>query len=111
MGLKTGQTQGGGHTADWVLQANGEGALYYNVGAADKTVHIFGDFGSGGTLTLQGSNDPLKTDWATLHDLSGGDIVVTANAIEMLAENPRFIRPTLTGATNPDLHINLLSRK
>ena len=109
-GLTKGQTQGGGHFANWVLEADSAGVAYQNIGAPDKTIHVFGDFGSG-TLTFQGTNDPLKVDWAPLHDLAGAEIIVTTDTIAMIAENPRFVRPSLTGSTSPSLNINLLSRK
>ena len=101
---------GRGHGARWILKADGEGGAESSIGAADRSVHIFGDFGSG-TLTMQGSNDPLTVDWATLRDTTGAEIVVTDDILVMIAENPEFIRPKLSGATNPDLHINMVSRK
>ena len=109
MGLVRGQTQGHGRFARWRLEADGAGPQERSIGHADRTVHIFGNFGSG-TLTLQGSNDPAETVWNTLHDLSGAEIVVTAATILMIAENPQAIRPSLSGSTNPDLNINILSR-
>ena len=103
---------GRGHGARWILKADGEGGAESSIGAADRSVHIFGDFGSG-TLTIQGSNDPLEVGkaWDTLRDTTGAEIVVTDDILVMIAENPEFIRPKLSGATNPDLHINMVSRK
>ena len=101
---------GRGHGARWIWKADGEGGAESSIEAADRSVHIFGNFG-GGTLTIQGSNDPLTVDWATLRDTTGAEIVVTDDILVMIAENPEFIRPKLSGATNPDLHINMVSRK
>jgi len=91
------------------LEADGAGEVYSAVGASDRSVHVFGDFGSG-TCTIQGSNDPLSTTWATLHDLSGADLVFTVAGIQMMAENPQFIRPSLTGSSSPALRVNMLSK-
>ena len=56
----------------------------------DKTVQVFGTFGD--DLTIQGSND--GTNWATLSDSSGLPLVFTAAGIKLIAENPRYIRPS-----------------
>ena len=109
-GFDRGELPGRGHYARWSFTENLEGDAYSSIGAADRSIHIFGDFGSG-TLTMQGSNDPLKVDWATLHDTTGAEIVLTADAMLMIAENPEFIRAKLTSATLPDLHANMVSRK
>ncbi len=111
-GLEKGRTGGGGHFAHWVLGADGGGPAYTAVSAGDRTVHVFGDFGTG-TLTMQGTNDVAAGNWATLHDITGADAVFAAaggSAVLMLAENTRFIRPSLAGSTSPDLNINMLSR-
>ena len=109
-GLSRGDLPGRGHYARWTFAADGAGEAESSIGAADRSIHIFGDFGSG-TLTMQGSNDPLKVDWATLRDTTGAEIVVTDDVLVMIAENPEFIRANLSGSTNPDLHANLVSRK
>ena len=57
---------------------------------ADKTVQVLGTFGD--TLTIQGSND--GTNWATLSDSSGVELTFTAADIKLIAESPRYIRPS-----------------
>ena len=112
-GVAKGQTQGGGHFHRWVLAANEDGDPLSHVGAADRTVHIFGTFSGGPTITLQGSNDPTLAagSWATLHDLAGAEIVATGITIAMLAENPEFIRPILSGGDGSTaVNINILSK-
>lgn len=80
---------------------------------SDKTVQIFGDFGSGATCTMQGSNDPrVLTDptnavWFSLTDPQANDIAKTAAAGEAILENPRFIRPAVTAGTSPAITIVL----
>ena len=109
-GFDRGELPGRGHYARWTFSVDGSGDADSSIGAADRSIHVFGDFGSG-TLTMQGSNDPLKVDWATLHDTAGAEIVVTTDVLAMIAENPEFIRAKLTGATLPNLHANMVSRK
>lgn len=109
-GFDRGELPGRGHYARWSFSADGSGEAHSSIGAADRSIHIFGDFGTG-TLTMQGSNDPLKVAWATLHDTAGVEIVITTADIVMIAENPEFIRAKLTSSTLPDLHANMVSRK
>ena len=109
-GFDKGELPGRGHYARWSFSEDGSGEAQSSIGAADRSIHIFGAFGSG-TLTMQGSNDPLKADWATLHDTTGAEIVITDDDIVMIAENPEFIRANLSGSTNPNLHANMVSRK
>lgn len=61
----------------------------------DKSVQTVGTFTS---ITIQGSMD--GTNWATLHDVSGADLVFTSAGLRQILENPRYIRPsgnTVTG--------------
>lgn len=109
-GFSRGDLLGKGHYARWTFSENGVGDSESSIGAADRSLHIFGDFGSG-TLTMQGSNDPLKSSWATLRDSTGSEIIITTETLVMIAENPEFLRAKLTGATNPTLHANMVSRK
>lgn len=66
-----------------------------------------GNFGDG-ALTLQGSND--GTNWNTLHDAFGNTIVLTASAMVLIAEYPRYIRPSLSGTTANGVDVNLVYR-
>lgn len=63
----------------------------------DKTVQIIGTIWASATLVLQGSND--GTNWTTLHDPQGGDLswTVGTSIIDVIAENPLFIRPSTSG--------------
>lgn len=83
----------------WRLtNADGTGAhLSRNEQAADRTVQVFGTFDSG-TVTIQGSNEDPPVNWSTLHDAGGADLTMTANEMQVVIENPLFIRPILTGA-------------
>lgn len=78
---------------------------------SDKTVQIFGDFGSGATVLMQGSNDPRVISdpdnavWFSLTDAQGNAISKTALAGETILENPRWIRPYVSGGTSPDIDV------
>ena len=66
-----------------------------------KTVQAYGTFG--GTVTIQGSNDPLglttptSAIWATLTTDGTTALTFTAAGMKKVHENPRFIR-AITGA-------------
>lgn len=89
----------------WYPLANGDTGepLQKAAHLSDKTMQVFGTFGSGGSVTMQGSNDPrVMTDpsnavWFTLVDPQANAITKTSAAGEAILENPRYIRPTVTG--------------
>lgn len=77
------------------------GAAVELVDYADKTSTITGTFGVGGSITLQGSNN--GTDWFALTDAQTSAVTKTSAAMELIVENPRYIRPIVTagdGTTN-----------
>ena len=89
----------GTDTVTWAaMGASVDGAPYAYGKFPDKTVQVFGTFG--GTVTLQGSNDPrVLSDpgnavWFTLLDIDGDAITFTAAGARVIRENPRFIRPS-----------------
>ena len=77
---------------------------------SDKTVHVFGTFGSA-TVTLYGSNDPRAiTDrnagtlfgsktasWVALTDTLGNNLAPTSAALKTILEDPLYILPVVTG--------------
>jgi hypothetical protein len=89
-------------TAVWTPLANGDvGAPLDAVGYPDKTVAIFGTFGAGGSLTIQGrasSAGAQDTDYTALNDSrgEGNALTFTAADIRVVNENPQFIRPAVT---------------
>jgi hypothetical protein len=79
----------------WSPLANGDtGGPVEGVDFADCTVQIGGTFGVGGSVTLQGSND--GTQWDALTDPQGNAVTKTAVGIEVIEENPRYKRPSVT---------------
>lgn len=73
-----------------------------------KTVHVIGTFG--GTVTIQGSNDPRGlTDpgsavWTTLTADGTNALTFTAAGMKTIHENPRFIR-AITGSGVSDVDV------
>lgn len=83
---------------------------------SDKTLSILGNFGSGATVTMQGSNvwKPVLTDdndWHTLTDTTETDIAATAKLGSQILQNYRWIRPKVTSGTSPDLDVLICSAR
>lgn len=76
------------------LDSDDSGSPAEVVDFPDKTVTITGTFGTGGTIKMQGSND--NSNWFSLTDPQGVAIEKTAAAMELITENPRYIRPLVT---------------
>jgi hypothetical protein len=75
----------------------------------DRTIQIVGTFGSGGSVTFQGSNDGVN--YIALTDPQGNALTKTAAALELVAETPRFVRPTVTaGDGTTDLTVVMFAR-
>lgn len=85
----------------WTLNNTDTGVAISAAKFKDKTVHIYGTFGAGGSVTLRGSNkaapsDATSGDWVTLTDAQANAITKTADAIEVLLEGPLWISPICT---------------
>lgn len=79
----------------WTGLLNGDtGSAVGLANFADKTMQVTGTFGSGGSVTMQGSND--GTNWFTLVDPQGNALTKTSAAGELILENPVYIRPNVT---------------
>jgi hypothetical protein len=91
----------------WSGLLNGDtGAAVEMVDYADKTCTIIGTFGAGGSITIQGSND--NSNWFAMTDAQTQAVTKTASAMELIVENPRYIRPSVTagdGTTNLTVQI------
>ncbi len=87
----------------WADMANGDdGEPLMFAGHADKTMQVFGTFGSGGSVTFEGSNDarvatdPNNAVWFTMNDPQTLPLVKTAAGGDLIIENPRYMRPRVT---------------
>lgn len=92
----------GVHKTEWTSLVSPTGVAGGNVGDAAsepalryKTVAVTGTFGSS-TVTIQGANHATGP-WLTLNDPSSTALTFTADRMEMILENPQFIRPIVTG--------------
>lgn len=86
--------------ATWdALTTNGDvGQVLDAVGWADKTVHVSGNYGTGGEPLIEGSND--GTNFATLDDPVGDPLTFTTGTnVKVVLENPLNIRPRLSAGT------------
>jgi len=83
--------------------------------ATSLTVQVLGTWGDdaspidASTLTMQGSND--GSTWATLHADDGNGIAFTAAGMEIIAELPRYVRPSHDKASGGDVDVWLFARK
>lgn len=96
------------------LTTNDYGQAWENPINSDKTVSILGNFGSGATVVLQGSNvwNPVLTDdndWHTITDTTETDLSVTAKTGAQILQNYRWLRPKVTGGTSPSLNVYICS--
>lgn len=94
----------------WAAMPNGNDgqafeASWYN----DRSVQVNGTFGSGGSVTLQGSND--GTNWVTLTDPAGSALTFTSAGLKAILPLPRYIRPNVTaGDGTTSLNVILFMR-
>lgn len=76
---------------------------------ADKSVQVAGTFG-GATLRVEGSND--GTNWATLTDPQGNDLLITSAKIEMVTEATLWVRPVVvSGDGTTSLTVSMLCKE
>jgi hypothetical protein len=69
----------------------------------DKSVQVVGDFTSSGAITIEGSND--GTNWGTLHDHVGAELVITDDTPKLIAENTLYIRPRASAGSSVDMDV------
>ena len=79
----------------WGPMANSDTGVSVSLpGNADKTIQVTGTFGSGGSATLQGSNDNIN--FFALTDPTGTAIAITSAGIKAVTEAVAYIRPAIT---------------
>lgn len=92
-----------------LTQTNADGSPIAWVQWADRSVQVLGTFGTGGTLTIEGSNDG-GTTWATLSDPQGNALTIQAAKIEAITEICELVRPRVSvadGTTDLDVYFVL----
>lgn len=88
-------------------------------GWADRSVQLTGTLGTGGEVTIQGSNvaepgDATDSDdWGVLHDLDGNELTLdTIGQIKQVREITRWMRPAVTaGDGDTSLGVALIARR
>lgn len=95
----------------WTGLLNGDdGAPAQWVDFADRCVQVTGTFGTGGSLTMEGSND--GTNFSSLADPQGNALTFTSSKLEQVLELPRYVRPRVTaGDGTTSLVATLCMRK
>lgn len=79
----------------WTGLLNGDDGERAELAAfSDRSVQFTGTFGTGGSVTLEGSND--GTTYFALSDPQGVAITRTAAGLKAVSELTRFIRPRVT---------------
>jgi hypothetical protein len=96
----------------WLLLLNGDSGSPAGLPSfADRTVHIDGTFGAGGTVVLEGSNNS-GASWMTLTDTLGAAISRTAESLKTITEAPALIRPRVTaGDGTTSINVRLVVRR
>lgn len=85
---------GGADLYEWLALADGDTVGWLTLPIkADKSVHVFGDFG--GTVTIQGSHEEVPTHPVTLNDSrgEGNPLTFTATDLRVVLEPVLKIRP------------------
>lgn len=79
----------------WSALANGDdGTPLEALDFPGRCFQVTGTFGTGGSVSIQGSND--GTNWAVLSDTQGNAMTFTATKIEQCQDLPRYVRPAVT---------------
>lgn len=96
---------------EWTGLLNGDdGSAAQWCDYADRCIQVSGTFGTGGSVTVEGSNN--GTVWAAMADPQGNTLTFTSAKIEQALELPRYVRPRVTagdGTTN--LTVSILMRR
>jgi hypothetical protein len=87
-----------------------DGAPFEGADWSDRSVQIQGTFGTGGSVSIEGSND--GTNYQLLTDPQGNDITKTAADLEQITEITRYIRPRVTaGDGTTSLTVTIYARR
>ena len=99
------------------LSVDDDGEAVELTSFADKTVQIGtagGTTDGGATIVLEGTNeaDTATAEWFPLTDPQGNAISATTSSIlEQVTENPRWIRPNVTGGVGTDIDVILVCKR
>lgn len=89
----------GARVVVWGPMANTDVGLPVKMpGKSDRSVQVYGTFGAGGNLRIEGTNELAQApaNYATLTDPQGNALDFTAAKIEQLLEITYQVRPRVT---------------
>lgn len=95
----------------WANMANGQTGVPVDlIEYSDRSVQLEGTFGSGGSVSIQGTND--LTNWETLRDPSSTALTLTSAGLHGILELTGQIRPNVTaGDGTTALTVTLVVRR
>src|SRR5438132_6708523 len=94
----------GVHVITWKdLHMNQTGQPIVVTHLESTSVQVFGEFGTTGTLALEGSNAIDGSIWDVLRDIRGEPTIFKKPEIKQVWENTLWIRPHVTGGTKKTL--------
>ncbi len=77
---------------------------------ADRSVHVYGTFGAGGTILIEGSNDGIE--WDTINNVQGTALSFTIKNLKQVAEVSRFVRAKVSaGDGTTSIRVAFLLRR
>lgn len=76
--------------------------------STDRSVQVTGNFGTGGVVRMEGSNDGVN--YIILTDGQGNAIQFTAEGIEAIIEATRYIRPRVSAGTGVNVAVFLYAK-
>lgn len=94
----------------WADLSTADTAVKYRVPGtvgAIASIQFTGTFG-GATLVLQGSND--GTNFATIKDVNGDNVSVTAAGLVDFSTGALYLRPSSSGGTGDNVDVTMVLR-
>lgn len=104
--------QNGGYIVfTWTLSEGDEAAPVELGQFPDRSVQIGGDFGSGGQVSIEGSNNVAGLGYSPFTDPQGNPLSAVSSArFEQLSEIAAFFRPRVAAGTGVSVVVSLLVR-
>ena len=78
-------------------------------GVFDCSVQVSGDFGLGGEVSIQGSNDSGVT-FSALHNPQGFGLNISESGVAAVSEFVELIRPVIAGDDTTSLTVTLIAK-
>lgn len=101
--------QGATYRHIWAALQNGDDGKPVSIpGAPDQTVQVFGTFGAGGTVIIEGSCERTPVNYFPLVDPQGNPISFTEAGGELVLELVAHVRPRVTNGDSTTLLTMLL---